>query len=233
MTKKKKAKHGLSGRGASASPSSSSSNQSPGVNKQASSKTPAIPPSLKLDLAAAVSDGSVDLPSDLPLESRATVETSTDVLGLSEIEAPTDVIKLPETEANKSPVLPVIAIDGGSPDSPTLSAKAATVADPVQQTSFPPLASTKEPAAANQQAPPGHLPALDKGKGIDYPAVPPVKTPAKVYRPKSTDHTDTAETSKAPDPVTASEVESDSSDIQTSESDAEEGQYIPGFVCVD
>ncbi|KAG2300645.1 hypothetical protein Bca52824_037117 [Brassica carinata] len=121
MTKKKKAKHGLSGRGASASPSSSSSNQSPGVNKQASSKTPAIPPSLKLDLAAAVSDGSVDLPSDLPLESRATVETSTDVLGLSEIEAPTD----------------------------------------------------------------GHLPALDKGKGIDYPAVPPVKTPAKVYRPKS------------------------------------------------
>lgn len=73
----------------------------------------------------------------------------------------------------------------------------------------------------------GHLPALDKGKGIDYPAVPPVKTPAKVYRPKSTDHTDTAETSKAPDPVTASEVESDSSDIQTSESDAEEGQYIP------
>ncbi|CAF2013417.1 unnamed protein product, partial [Brassica napus] len=73
MIKKKKPKRGLSGKSASSSPSSSASPQSSGSTKQASGKILAGSSPIKLDLAAAVADGSVDLPiSDLALESRVT-----------------------------------------------------------------------------------------------------------------------------------------------------------------
>lgn len=79
MIKKKKPKRGLSGKSASSSPSSSASPQSSGSTKQASGKILAGSSPIKLDLAAAVADGSVDLPiSDLALESRVTEQITID-----------------------------------------------------------------------------------------------------------------------------------------------------------
>lgn len=82
MPKKKKPKRGLSGKSASSSPSSSDSTQSSGATKQASGKILAGSSPIKLELAAAIADGSVDLQIsdlDLALESRVTEQNIIDV----------------------------------------------------------------------------------------------------------------------------------------------------------
>uniref|UniRef100_M4FAX6 Uncharacterized protein n=1 Tax=Brassica campestris TaxID=3711 RepID=M4FAX6_BRACM len=138
MTKKKKAKRGLSGQGTSTSPSSSASSHSSGASKQASDKTSASSPPIKLDLAAANVDGSVDLPtSDLQLEPRATVHIES-----ASVEAPvmensnlSPLVTSDHDAANDTPVSP--------------SAQAAAVANPELET----LANHAEPQAPSPKAP--------------------------------------------------------------------------------
>ncbi|RID51920.1 hypothetical protein BRARA_H02553, partial [Brassica rapa] len=117
MTKKKKPKRGISGKGTSASPSSSASSHSSGASNQASDKTYTRSPPIKLDLVAS---GSVDLPiSDLPLEPRATVQIES--------------VSVDTPAAAVNSALPITATfhNDGAQDTPVSpSAKATTVANP-------------------------------------------------------------------------------------------------------
>ncbi|CAG7883842.1 unnamed protein product, partial [Brassica rapa] len=120
MTKKKKPKRSPSGKRASASPSSSASTQSSGASKQSSFKIPASSSQFKLDLAASVEDGSVDLPiSDLPLETSADAQITSDVVEPSTM----------DTSLTLS--IPAKATDGCPQDPPIpQSAIATTVVNP-------------------------------------------------------------------------------------------------------
>ncbi|KAG5404000.1 hypothetical protein IGI04_010119 [Brassica rapa subsp. trilocularis] len=142
MTKKKKPKRGLSGKGGSASPSSSASSQCSGASKQVSSKAPASSSPIKLDLAASIVDGSVDLPvPDLQLESRATVQTSI------------DAIEPAAKEVSSTPSAPTKAQDSGPQDTSVPSAPATSVANPEPETQadLPTLPSAPATIVANPE----------------------------------------------------------------------------------
>ncbi|KAF8077430.1 hypothetical protein N665_1036s0005, partial [Sinapis alba] len=136
MTKKKKVKRGLPGKGTSASPSSSASTHSAGASNQNSDRSSANSSPIKLDLAAAIADGSVDLhTSDLQLEPRATVQIE---LNSSEITAKAVTSNMPISE---------LARNNCAQDTPvSLPVKTASVAIPDLQT--PPSASELLPATA-------------------------------------------------------------------------------------
>ncbi|KAH0890833.1 hypothetical protein HID58_053262 [Brassica napus] len=225
MTKKKKPKRGLSGKGGSASPSSSASSQCSGASKQVSSKAPASSSPIKLDLAASIVDGSVDLPvPDLQLESRATVQTSI------------DAIEPAAKEVSSTPSAPTKAQDSGPQDTSVPSAPATSVANPEPETQAdlptlpsapatiannPPQNSIAPPHLPNHRdTPAGHLVESVKGKGI----APPADTNSAIARTSphlanASLRANEAESSKVNDQMPVSEVESDSSDIPTSDSD--------------
>ncbi|KAF3485830.1 hypothetical protein F2Q69_00053869 [Brassica cretica] len=110
MTKKKKPKRSPSGKRAWASPSSSASTQSSGASKQSSFKIPASSSQFKLDLAASVEDGSVDLPiSDLPLETSANAQITSDIVEPSTMDTSL-TLSIPATATGGCPQDPPITV---------------------------------------------------------------------------------------------------------------------------
>ncbi|KAH0929553.1 hypothetical protein HID58_015280 [Brassica napus] len=111
MPKKKKPKRGLSGKSASSSPSSSDSTQSSGATKQASGKILAGSSPIKLDLAAAIADGS---------EPQASEQNSP------------EVIETPTKDSRSSLSIPAVAQASAGLETP--SAQAAIAANPENET---------------------------------------------------------------------------------------------------